>query len=290
MVGRAGYDNYLRPFPGGVGSGVIFDAQGYILTNYHVVGGTRSVMVVLPDGGHFEGEVLGGDRRSDTAVVRIPKDRLPVAPLGNSSTLQIGETVIAIGNALGLEGGPTVTVGVVSAKGRTLQGPGGLALYGLIQTDAAINPGNSGGPLVNLDGQVVGINTAMIAFAQGVGFAIAIESSRPVIESVVSGRQLARPWLGAVLATVNPALAEQYGLSRSSGTVVVHVEDDSPAYWAGIRSGDIITSIDGRAVNTVNDLGREMARRRVGDKLEMTVIRDGQEIGLSAVLKETPQH
>lgn len=288
LVRRTSYDNYLHPFPGGVGSGVIFDGRGYILTNHHVVGGTRTVLVALPDGRNYQGEVMGGDRRSDLAVVRIRDGNLPVAPLGDSGRLKIGETVVAIGNALGLEGGPTVTVGVVSAKGRTLQGPGGLTLYGLLQTDAAINPGNSGGPLVNMSGQVVGINTAVIAYAQGVGFAIAIESARPVIDSVLAGKQMVRPWLGAVLATVNPTLAAQYGLSHNSGVVVVHVEDDSPAYWSGVRSGDIIASIDGTAVSSVADMTRQMSRRRVGDTVRLTVIRDGQEVTLSAALTETP--
>ena len=208
---------FFEPVPAsGVGSGAVFDQQGYILTNNHVVEDATEVVVSLPDREKtYNARVVGRDPYTDLAVVKIEADSLPVVPLGNSDDLQIGEPVVAIGNALGLEGGPTVTVGVVSALNRSIDEPNGATLHELIQTDAAINPGNSGGPLVNMQGQVIGINTAVAtgsssAPAQGIGFAISINSAKPIVDDLIAYGKVRRPYLGAELATVTPALARQY--------------------------------------------------------------------------------
>src|SRR5262249_18429907 len=180
------YDVLLRAVPAqGLGSGVIFDSRGYVLTNNHVVQGAQQIRVTLPDGRAFPGKLIGSDPITDLAVVKIDGRDLLVAQLGASSKLEIGETVIAIGNPLGLEGGPTVTVGVVSALARSIEDPGGPTLHDLIQTDAAINPGNSGGPLIRMSGEVIGVNTAIIQGAQGIGFAISINSAKPIVQELL---------------------------------------------------------------------------------------------------------
>lgn len=269
------YDMFLRPVPAeGLGSGVIFDPRGYVVTNNHVVGQAREVRVVLPDGRKFAGKVVGRDPITDLAVVVIDGKDLPFTPLGDSSKLEIGESVIAIGNALGLEGGPTVTVGVVSALNRSIEDPTGIALYDLIQTDAAINPGNSGGPLVNLKGEVVGINTAIIPSAQGIGFAIAIGSAKPVIQELLEKGRVVRAWLGIAPIRITPALAATYDLPLEEGVLAARVERGGPAAQAGIRPGDIMITLAGGKIKNLAELRAALAKRKPGERVSVEIQRD----------------
>lgn len=269
------YDMFLRPVPAeGLGSGVIFDPRGYVVTNNHVVGQAREVRVVLPDGRKFAGKVVGRDPITDLAVVVIDGKDLPFTPLGDSSKLEIGESVIAIGNALGLEGGPTVTVGVVSALNRSIEDPTGIALYDLIQTDAAINPGNSGGPLVNLKGEVVGINTAIIPSAQGIGFAIAIGSAKPVIQELLEKGRVVRAWLGIAPIRITPALAATYDLPLEEGVLAARVERGGPVAQAGIRPGDIMITLAGGKIKNLAELRAALAKRKPGERVSVEIQRD----------------
>ena len=284
----------------GVGSGVIFDPRGYILTNWHVVQGARSISVALPDGQTFDARLVGSDPTTDLAVLQVQATNLPTAPLGQSSTLAVGDPVVAIGNALGLPGGPTVTAGVVSALGRALPEPSdasgepGALLYDLIQTDAAINPGNSGGPLVNLRGEVVGINTMVAAqaepgvAAQGIGFAIAIDTARPIAEQIVTTGRVVHPYLGVLYQWAGGAAVRQRSGVAQPGVVVQRVVPGSPADRAGLRAGDIITRIDGQPLKQEADLPKAVRQHRVGDTVTLTVERDGREQQVSVQLAERP--
>ena len=282
-------DQLLRPVPeeAGIGSGVLFDRRGLILTNNHVVAGAERLRVSLPDGRSFEGRVVGADRRSDLAVVKIEGDNLPVAELGESDKLQVGEWVVAIGNALALEGGPTVTVGVVGALDRYITTPTGNVLFDLIQTDAAINPGNSGGPLLNLNGQVVGINTAIAqAPGAGIGFAIAIDRAKPVIADLVARGRVIRPWLGVQPVTVSPSLAAQYRLPATEGVLVVRVEPSGPAVLAGIRAGDVIVAVGEDSTRNVVGLLKALAKYQVGQSVKVTVVRQSGRQVFTVTLEE----
>ena len=275
----------------GVGSGVIFDARGYVLTNNHVVANADRMTVVLPDNRQFDAQLVGRAPNSDVAIIKIEGDNLPVAALGDSSNVRIGEWVVAIGNALGLPGGPTVTAGVVSAVDRTIggQGPEGQAqpaMEGLIQTDAAINPGNSGGPLVNLNGEVIGINTATIQGAEGIGFAVSINQAKGIIDQILNGQRAA--FLGISGATVTPAIAARVGLDVDHGVLVVEVQADGPAAAAGIQPGDVIMSINGTAVNDIDALQRTISNYAPGDEVTVTVHRSGREQQLTVILGESP--
>ena len=272
----------LTPFGGeqeqqGVGSGVIFDPdEGLILTNNHVIEGADELSVVLPDGRQFEATVVGRAPLQDIAVIQIEGDDLPSARLAEGGDLQIGEWVIAIGNALGLQGGASVTVGVISALDRTLRpSPNEPPMEGLIQTDAAINPGNSGGPLVNLDGEVVGINTAKIPQAEGIGFAVPIETAREIIEQILSGEPQAT--LGVSVANVTPELALRYGLPVDSGVLVIEIEAGGPAATAGILPGDIIVDFDGEPLDDLDQLRAALDERDPGDVVTVSVNRGGEE-------------
>ena len=284
--------------PAGVGSGVIIDDQGHILTNNHVIEGAAGVVVRLTDGREFDAQVVGTDPRTDLAGVQIQGDNLPVAKLGASGDLQVGEWVVAIGNALGLVGGPTVTVGVVSAVGRTVQEPPsgnrqGTFLFDVIQTDAAINPGNSGGPLINLDGEVVGINTLGAGSAgqvpvQGISFAIAIDTALPLAQEMIQTGTVTHPYVGISYVPLNPAVASQLGAPVSKGVAIGQVEPGSPAEAAGMQAGDIITAIDGSAIEGESDLPAALDAHNVGDEVAFTVLRDGSEIAITVVLGEAP--
>lgn len=283
-------DFFLRPVPQeGVGSGVIFDERGYILTNNHVVEDARSLTVTLPDGRTFEGTLIGRDPRTDLAVVNIAGEDLPTAPLGDSEKLRIGEWVVAIGNPLGLEGGPTVTVGVVGAKGRSITDDAGNTLDDMIQTDAAINPGNSGGPLVNLAGEVVGINTAIIAETEGLGFAVSTSTARPVIESLLAHGRVIRPYLGVWVLTITPSIAEQYGLPVDEGALITEIVQGSPAAEAGLLPGDITVRFDGTKIVTGSDLTNAIWQHKVGDSVQLTFLRNGEERTIFISLAESPE-
>ena len=286
----------------GVGSGVIYDKAGYILTNNHVVAGASQLTVALPDGRSFDGKLIGADPQTDLAVVQIQGDNLPVATLGDSSQIGVGDWVVAIGNALALPGGPTVTAGVVSATGRTVQEPAdpqtgepGPFLYDLTQTDAAINPGNSGGPLVNLSGQVVGINTLVAGVAepgvqaQGIGFAISINTAKPIAEELVSTGKVVHPFLGISYGALTPSAARQLGIpSNTKGVLVGQVVPGSPAAKAGLQRLDVITQIDNQPIVDESTLGRVLAGHKPGDTVGLTVIRNRQTMQVNVTLGERP--
>jgi S1-C subfamily serine protease len=250
------------------GSGVVIRTDGVILTNAHVVGNARTVEIGLADGRRLTGEVLGRDASVDVAVVRIPARDVPVATVGDSDRLEVGQMAIAIGNPLGLE--RTVTTGIVSAVNRS---PRGFELGGLIQTDAAINPGNSGGPLLDSQGRVIGINTVIIGGATGLGFAIPINLAANIAEQVLTTGRIVRAYLGISLGDLNPELARQYGLPVREGIIVLHVEPRTPAAAAGVRVQDIITSIDGEAVRSGGDLRRILRARKPGETIRLTITR-----------------
>lgn len=271
----------------GEGSGVVFDQRGYILTNDHVVGEALEIVVVLPDGRQFTGRVVGRSPENDIAVIKVDGDNLPVAKLGDSDTLRVGQWVVAIGNALGLEGGPTVTAGVVSALNRTLQpGPNEPPFGPLIQTDAAINPGNSGGPLVNLQGEVIGINTAKIRQAEGIGFAIPINKAKEIASQIVEVRPQA--YLGVVGTTVTQALVVRFNLPVDRGVLVVSVAPGSPAEQAGLMPGDIIVRFGGQEIARVSDLEQALRQHQPGDRVEIVINREGAERSITVTLGEAP--
>ena len=289
-------DRFSEPFtvPAGVGSGVIYDQEGHILTNDHVIEGAQELLVTLPDGRSFPARVVGRDPQTDLAVLRIEASDLPIATLGDSQRLQVGDWVVAIGNALGLPGGPTVTSGVVSALGRTVQEPNGPFLFDVIQTDAAINPGNSGGPLVNLAGEVVGINTLVAASSdsgiptQGIGFAIAISTAKPIADELVASGRVAHPFLGIEYQALTPAIAARLGTPVRSGALVVSVVPGTPAAQAGLRRGDVITAVNDRELQGESALAEALNRHRPGDSLTLTVSRDGETLKMNVTLTERP--
>jgi S1-C subfamily serine protease len=295
-------DQFNQPFtvPAGVGSGVIYDSEGHILTNNHVVEGAQQLLVSLPDGRSFPGTLVGQDAETDLAVVKIDGQNLPTAALGDSSTLNVGEWVVAIGNALALPGGPTVTAGVVGALGRTVQEPAdssgtpGPFLFDVIQTDAAINPGNSGGPLVNLNGEVVGINTLVAGqaepgvAAQGIGFAISINAARPIADQLVATGHAVHPYLGVSYLPLSPLIAAQLGIEQTTGIYVGQVADGSPAAKAGLQPKDVITEVDGVDLTDESALAKILATHKPGDTLTLTVIRGNQTLSIPVTLEEQP--
>jgi S1-C subfamily serine protease len=288
--------------PVGVGSGIIYDNQGHILTNAHVVDGAQSLLVSLPDGRSFQAKLIGSDPQTDLAVLQISGSNLPVAQLGDSSQLQVGDWVVAIGNALALPGGPTVTAGVVSALGRTIQEPSnsqgsaaGPFLFDLIQTDAPINPGNSGGPLVNLNGQVVGINTlaagtagASGVQAEGIGFAISISTAKPIADQLVATGKVIHPYMGIGYVPLNPAIAAQLGTSATQGAVIMQVAPGSPAADAGLQTQDVITEINGTPLTGESTLAQIVQSHKPGDTLNLTVVRGSQTLQVKITLGTMP--
>ena len=272
----------------GMGSGTIFDAaKGLVLTNNHVVGGAEKINVTLWNNQVLEGDIVGACAVHDIAVVKVKAKDLPSAQLGDSDKLRVGQRVFAIGNPFGLAGGPTVTSGVVSALNRTIESDRGL-IENLVQTDAAINPGNSGGPLVDLEGKVVAISTAIIPFAQGIGFAIPINSAKTCTNSIVTEGIAVRPWLGVIGLTITEDIARYYGLPVESGVLVTKVADGSPAEEAGISDGDIILGMDNVETKSIEDLVRQIHKRKVGDQVRIFAIRDGREHFFELKLKTSP--
>jgi serine protease Do len=260
---------------GGVGSGVVIRGDGVILTNAHVVGTARRVSIGLADGRELEATVLGRDPSVDVAVVQVTGAELPAAPLADSDALLVGQTAIAIGNPLGLE--RTLTRGVVSAINRS---PRGFGLDGLIQTDAAISPGNSGGPLLDSQGQVIGINTAVISApgASGLGFAIPINLARDIAEQLLTTGEIRRAFLGIDYREIDEPLARQFRLPVREGVIVTIVGDNTPAARAGLRQGDIVTAIGGEPVTQGADLRRAIRARKPGDEVRLRVQRpDGEQ-------------
>jgi S1-C subfamily serine protease len=300
MQSQVGPLNQGAVVPAGVGSGVIYDNAGHILTNDHVIAGAQQLQVSLPDKRSFPAEIIGEDPMTDLAVVQITSDNLPIAQLGSSSQLQVGQWVVAIGNALALPGGPTVTQGVVSATNRTVQEPGqsqntaGPFLFDAIQTDAPINPGNSGGALVNLNGQVIGINTLVAGeaepgvSAQGIGFAIAIDTAKPIADQLVSTGHAVHPFLGIAYGPLTPSLAARLGVNTTSGVVVGQVAPGSPAASAGIQPGDVITAVDGQSLDSESALAETLSRHNPGDTATLTIARGGQQQTIQVTLGTAP--
>ena len=273
------------------GSGVIFDSRGYILTNNHVIQGATKVIVTLEDDRQIEAKIVGTDRLSDLAVLKIDGEVFPVAPLATSSSIRVGDWVIAIGNALALPGGPTVTVGVVSALGRTFDVQPGVSIYDLIQTDAVINPGNSGGPLLNLDGEVVGINTATLRNfeVEGIGFAVSVDTAFQVSQELIKKGRVQWAFIGVGMADLDPQSAAQAGLSAREGIVVTGVLEDGPAWRGGIRGGDIIVSFGGDEVPTTRELIKLLRLEyKVGQGVAIEVVRQGKQQTFNIVLGERP--
>jgi serine protease Do len=271
----------------GMGSGVVIDPEGYVLTNNHVVGGAEKIGVTLWNGEVLEGKILGTCVTHDTAIVKVKGRDLQIAELGDSSKLRVGQKVYAIGNPFGLTGGPTVTSGVISALNRTIESQRGV-LENLVQTDAAINPGNSGGPLVDLEGKVVAINTAIIPYAQGIGFAIPIDSAKACTTEMIKTGVSARPWLGIIGLSLTDDISRYYNLPLEHGVLVTKVVDDSPAQRSGITSGDIILRLDSTPIYHVEDLLKEIHLRKVGDRVRLTVFRRGREQNFETTLSKIP--
>ena len=268
----------------GAGSGVIISADGYILTNNHVVEGAKEVVVTVGEKEEYKASVIGRDPKTDLAVLKIaPKENLPAAVLGDSAQLNVGDWVLAIGNPFGLS--HTVTTGIVSAKGRVI----GAGPYdNFIQTDASINPGNSGGPLYNLKGEVVGINTAIIPYGQGIGFAIPIDTAKPLIPQLVAKGEVTRGYLGVNIQPLTPDLAKAMKVEGTKGALVSNVVPDSPAAKGGMQTGDVIVSFDKKAVEDPRALSALVAETPVGHEVPVTVLRNGQKQALSIVVGKLP--
>ena len=273
----------------GVGSGVIFKADGYIVTNNHVVEGAQEIIVSLSDGRTLNGKLIGADALTDIAVVKIDANDLPVADFGNSDDIVVGEPAIAIGNPLGLEFMGSVTMGVVSALNRTLDISD--RRLKLIQTDAAINPGNSGGALANADGQVIGINSAKLAAdgVEGMGFAIPSNTVKEIIEELMSKGYVARPYMGVTIFDPETAARYGYQLNIKKGVYVFRVTLNSPAGRAGMQRGDVILRVEGKETNSVTEIKDIIADHKVGDNITLTVDRDGQNLDMTLTLEEMPQ-
>lgn len=271
----------------GEGSGVIIDPKGYIITNNHVIDGAAKVKVTLKDGRSFLGQVVGGDEATDIALIKIETSDVNAAALADSDGLKVGQIALAIGNAFGLAGGHTVSAGVVSALGRPLPGSD-LIFEGLIQTDAAINPGNSGGALANINGEVIGINTAIIPFAQGVGFAIPINTAKRICGQIKEDGRVIRPWLGIYGTNLDSALSRRFDISQKDGVLVVKVFPDSPAYEAGLRVGDIITMIDDFQIKNMKDLLEALSNLAIGSDAKISLLRMGTAYSIILQIEETP--
>lgn len=257
----------------GMGSGVIISHDGYILTNNHVVEGAKEVTVTSADKQEYQARVVGRDAKTDLAVLKIDaKESLPEASLGNSDALKVGDWVLAIGNPFGLT--QTVTSGIVSAKGRVI----GAGPYDdFIQTDASINPGNSGGPLFNMNGDVVGINTAIVPQGQGIGFAIPINEAKPLIPQLISKGEVIRGYLGVSIQSITPELAKALKLGNRKGALVAEVQSDTPAEKGGIKRGDVIVNFNNESVENARDLSAMVAKTPVGQEVPVTVLREGVE-------------
>ena len=282
-------DMFNQPVPvGGVGTGEIIDKEGHILTNNHVIDGAQRILVTLSDGRGFEAELIGGDAALDIAVLRIDADDLVPIPMGESSKLRVGEAVIVIGHALNLPGGPTITGGWVSALDRTLQISPTVTMQHLIQTDAAINPGNSGGALVNMDGELVGIPTAKLPMGEGIGFAIAIDPIKPLIDELIETGKIGRGFLGASFANINAALAMNFDLPVSAGALVISVSPGSPAEQAGLQQGDIIVTAEDMPINNTADLDAILIGYPTGGVIEIEYLRGDQRFAVTITLGERP--
>ena len=300
-------DQLLRIFPiEGVGSGIAIDNQGHILTNYHVVDHARRLKVTLYDGRTFNAKVIGTDKLTDLAVLKIEHDSnnssnnnnntknldnktidsIPSAELGDSDNLKVGQIVIAVGNPFGLTGGPTVTTGIISSLNRNIEFEDGV--LELVQTDAAINPGNSGGPLVNTNGEVIAINTAKIPYAHGIGFAVPINTAKTILQQLIKNGKVTRPWLGITTIKITNRIARYYRLPTNEGALVVKVEEYSPASDSGIRPGDIIEEIDEKRIEEITELSSRIKNKNVSEQTLLSVNRYGRRFTISVTLENQP--
>lgn len=270
----------------GAGSGIIVSSDGYIVTNYHVIHDVIAVKVDLPNGESYDADIVGWDVVTDLAVLKIePKSSLPVVEWGNSDSMRVGDWVVALGNALSLKGGPTVTLGIISALGRTVPTERG-SLYHMIQTDAAINKGNSGGPLVSLDGKVIGISTAMLGQAQGIGFAVSSETALPVIASLIEHGEVVRPSMEVSVEDVTPAISNRLGLNVKEGVIITRIAQRGAAFNAGLQVGDVVTDLDGIPTKSVSDFLTLLWSYEVGDSVEVSYLRSNKLFEASVELAE----
>ncbi len=292
--GDDSYDDFFENFFGdgpqkefkrkGLGSGFIFSEDGYIITNNHVVERATDIKVILQNGDSYAAKIIGADPKTDLALLKIePKSQLPAVRFGNSDRLEIGDWVLAIGNPFGL--GHTVTAGIISAKGRSL----GFGSYDdFLQTDAAINPGNSGGPLFNFRGEVIGVNSAIIAGGQGIGFAIPINMTKNIVSQLRNGGKVVRGWIGVYVQRVTPEIAESLDLDDDNGALVADVTAGGPADKAGVKRGDIIVEVNGNKIDEMSELPKLVAGYAPGTKTKLKVIRDGKEKVLKIKLETLP--
>ena len=279
-----------QPGPGmGVGTGVILDAQGNILTNNHVIRNAQRIMVTLNNGDSFPAELIGGDASTDIAVIKIGADGLQPATLGRSADLQVGEDVIAIGHALGLPGGPTVSKGVVSALGRSIDVSPQITMVDLIQTDTSINPGNSGGPLANYKGEVIGINTAVIRGSQGIGFAINIDDAKFVAEQLMARGFVNRGFLGITPINLSPGMASRVGAPVDKGILVVRTVPDSAADVAGLAPEDVIVELAGEPIISTGELSKFLVLHAPGETISVTFFRGSEKMTTQLTLGARPR-
>jgi S1-C subfamily serine protease len=262
-----------RLAPVGSGSGFIFSSDGMVFTNSHVVHGAEKIMVSLLNENEIEGIIVGEDPDTDLAILKIYTEGYSVAKLGDASELQIGQLVIAIGNPYGYQ--HTVTTGVVSALGRTLQTQSGKLVDNVIQTDAALNPGNSGGPMITTDGVVIGVNTAMIQGAQGLSFSVDINTAKEIAQQLIHHGKVFKAYLGIMLqeVVVNPKIKQHFNLTNRKGLFVTRIESGSPASRSQLQEGDIIVSFNGHSVNSTHELFKELAKKEILDLIDISVIR-----------------
>jgi putative serine protease PepD len=291
----------------GAGSGSIIDSRGYILTNNHVIKDAKRIEVTLSDGSKWNGKLVGTDPYNDLAIVRIeaPSERLHALPLGSSRDLQVGQKVIAIGNPFGLQ--QTLTTGIISSLGRSIRPQGGPLMEDLIQTDAAINPGNSGGPLLDSEGKIIGINTAIFSptgGSIGIGFAIPVDTAKRIIPELIKKGYVSYPWLGVKLFPLLPGLAQELKLKVERGVMIVEVIRDGPAEKAGLRGGnkmiivgnarllvggDVVVAFEGKAINSPGALVRMLIKHRPGDRVTLRILREGLFKELPVILGERPR-
>jgi serine protease Do len=265
-----------------LGSGIIISAEGYIITNYHVVAGADEIKVKLTDKREFKAEIRGTDEKMDLALLKIEgKEPFPTAKLGDSDSIEVGEWVMAIGNPFGLD--QTVTAGIVSAKGRVI---GSGPYDDFIQTDASINPGNSGGPLFNVKGEVIGINTAIVSGGYGIGFAIPVNMAKSIITQLMEKGKVTRGWLGVAIQALSSELAQAFGLEKNTGALVTEVTKESPADKAGIKSGDIILKFDGKMIHERDELPRVVAETPIGKSVAVTIFRDRKETEVTVIIEK----
>jgi serine protease Do len=273
----------------GLGSGFIINKKGYILTNYHVVEGADEIRVTLEDGDSLPGKIIGADEKTDVALIQIEtKKDLPILALGSSDSISVGDWVVAIGNPFGLD--HTVTAGIVSAKGRAQVDPGKIrgAYHDFIQTDASINPGNSGGPLLNVRGEVIGINTAINAAGQGIGFAIPIAMVKDIVPQLASAGKVTRSWMGVSIQPLPAEVAKSMGLTRAEGALIAEVLKGGPAEQAGMQAGDVVTNFAGKEIKRSEELRWAASTYGTGKSAEIKLLRDGKPVSIQVTLKPFP--